>query len=174
MHAVPSVAKRSVRWLDQVGAAEHDSTAHPWFEACGDTTFCPAAPSCAYVNRVQALAERLNMPPLVKYAYLHIADPTREFAAQGWTFMGVDLVEKRVALYEEHGQLRIADLAFRSIGMGHVEVLTLDRRTGTVMARHDGGSNGWDRQAHWEAALALQPTDTQELEDFLASNTPST
>mgnify|MGYP005668326141 CR=1 FL=1 len=86
------------------------------------------------------------------------------------------LVGKRLALVDDtpgvtrdrrEGEARIADLAFRSIGMGHVEVLTLDRATGEVMVRHDGGSNGWDRAANWEAALALQPESTQELAAFL-------
>jgi hypothetical protein len=122
------------------------------------------------VTRVQALAERLYLPPLVKYAYLHLSDPTREFTAQGWTWMGVDAVEARLELYEEHGQVRIADLAFRSVGMGYVEVLTLDRRTGGVMVRHDGGSNGWDRAANWQAALALQPEKMQALEAFLTEH----
>ena len=165
MQAIRATARKSVRWLDQVGAAQHDSRDHPWFLGCTDPDFCPTAPSGAYVERVQALAERLHLPPLVKYAYLHLADPTREFTAQGWTWMGVDAVEQRVDLYEEREQLRIADLAFRSIGMGHVEVLTLDRATGEVMVRHDGGSNGWDRAANWQSALALQPEpeETQEL-----------
>ena len=163
-HAVRALAQQSVCCVDDVGAAAHDSREHPWFLSCADPDFCPTAPSGAYVSRIQALAERLHLPPAVKYAYLHVADPTREFTAQGWTWMGVDAVEQRVDLYEQHGQLRLADLAFRSVGMGHVEVLALDRSSGRVVVRHDGGSNDWERAAHWQAALALQPEQTLELE----------
>ena len=170
MQAIRATAQKSVRWVDQVGAAQHDSRDHPWFQGRADPDFCPTAPSGAYVERVQALAERVHLPPMVKFAYLHLADPTREFTAQGWTWMGVDAVEQRVELYEKHEQLHIADLAFRSAGMGYVEVLTLDRGTGQVMVRHDGGSNNWDRAANWQTALALQPEPekTHELRAFLS------
>ena len=171
MEGIRAAAQKGVRLVDVVGAAAHDSREHPWFEGSADQDFQPIAPSGAYVERVQALAERLHLPQTVKFAYLHLADPTREFAAQGWTWMGVDAVEQRVELYEENGQQGIADLAFRSVGMGHVEVLTLDRSTGHVMVRPDGGSSGWDRRAHWEAALALrlQPAETQEFEACLSA-----
>lgn len=170
MQAIRATAPKSVRWVYQVGAAQHDSRDHPWFLACSDPDFCPTAPSGAYVERVQALAERVHLPPMVKFAYLHLADPTREFTTQGWTWMGVDAVEQRVELYEKHRQLRIADLAFRSAGMGYAEVLTLDRVTGQVMVRHDGGNNDFERAANWQAALVLQPEPekTQELRAFLS------
>lgn len=41
------------------------------------------------------------------------------------------------------------------------------------MVRHDGGSNDYERDAHWQAVLALQPApeETRYLEDaFSADN----
>ena len=162
------MAHKSVQWVEDVGRAQHDSRRDaPFFLPDTDPGFSPTAPTAAYVKRVQDLAEQLYLPPMVKYAYLHLADPTREFRAQGWTWMGVDAVEARVSLYEQHGQPRIADLAFRYAGMGHVEVLTLDRITGGVFMRNDGGVNNWERTAGWRRALELRPTHTQDLTTLL-------
>lgn len=45
MQTVRATAQKSVRWVDQVGKAQHDSREQPWFLTCVDADFQPTTPS---------------------------------------------------------------------------------------------------------------------------------
>ena len=44
----------------------------------------------------------------------------------------------------------IFDIAYRYMGMGHIEVLSCDLSTHRLYTRPDGGSNGYDREINHE------------------------
>ena len=71
----------------------------------------------------------------------------------GWTWMSENEIRQRRDEMVQRGQMRMVDLGFRYMGMGHVRVLSYDPVTGGVFTTLDGGSNGWDRQYNHEERI---------------------
>ena len=91
-----------------------------------------------------------------------------EFTVSRWTFMAINQVEQRLAHYERSGQARLADLAIQYEGMGHFRVLAVDRKTGRLFQRVDGGANDYERDhnSKFIAALDLSALDAKYFHDF--------
>ena len=96
---------------------------------------------------------RARWPPLLRHAYGLVGDRATEFTLHGWTFMSLQKIQDRLALYARHGQTRVCDVAIYYEGMGHFRVLCIDTGDGAVVQRLDGGAN--DGTA---PPLAISPT----------------
>ena len=158
-----SIDVQAVRWLEDaaVGRVGH-SSANSAFGLNAIDPLWGRAPSRAIEHRIRRLAKRARWPPLVEAVYMAVGSAEREFIKDEWTFMAVDRIEERLALYALHGQARVCDLAVQYQGMGHFNVLCVDRHTGRMFVREDGGSNGWDVDRNWQFAKNL---DVGELDD---------
>ena len=44
-------------------------------------------------------------------------------------------------------------LAFRYLGMGHIEVISCDLNSHLLFKRYDGGSNGYDREDNYNKLI---------------------
>ena len=152
----------AARWLNDadIGCKDYDTTQAPFGTASVagmiDVTALPP-PDSAYVAAVAAVARRARWPPLLRHAYGLVGDRATEFTLHGWTFMSLQKIQDRLALYARHGQTRVCDVAIYYEGMGHFRVLCIDTETGRWFQRLDGGANDWDRDHHWQLARQLDP-----------------
>jgi hypothetical protein len=87
--------------------------------------------------------EEHNFPMKLKLFWLILGNPDDEIKTNGFTFMNLNQIEKDKINYKW-----FLDLGFQYYGMGHVIVLSLDKTTGKLFIRRDGGSNGFEREAY--------------------------
>ncbi len=89
--------------------------------------------------------EEHNFPMKLKMFWLILGNPDDEIKTQGFTFMSLNQIVKDKNNYDS-----FLDLAIQYAGMGHVIVLSIDKTTGKLFIRRDGGSNGFERQAYYQ------------------------
>ena len=69
----------------------------------------------------------------------------------GWIIFSFHQMVDRILGYRERNPgITWTDIGHVSRGLGHVLVLRMDTRNGQLFMQPDGGSNGWDRQYHWD------------------------
>ena len=127
-------------------------------------------------KRLPELPEGLNHN--FKYLYEIVGNPSVEVTlsqgadqdqggyAQEWTLMSL---KKAIDVYQEYckeGQKRVFDVAFMYMGMGHINVLSCDLETHNLFVHRAGGSNGWDRELHFQNVIKTNP-DTYDHFFFL-------
>ena len=150
-----------------MSSENHDSSQEPCFML---------GPTHAFkqdFKRLPELPEGLNHN--FKYLYEIVGNPSVEVTlrqptendyAQEWTLMSL---KKSLDVYQEYckeGQKRVFDLAFMYMGMGHINVLSCDLETHNLFVHRDGGSNGWDRELHFQDVIKKNP-DTYDQFFFL-------
>ena len=161
----------AIDWLRDatIGQEDHDSCTQPFFMGSHDKTFDPSqiVEDSAYTQRVHRLADRVQLPSLLRYVYVLLGSPTREFTHKGWTWLSLDKVEKHLEALGTEGQNKVCDVAIQYIGMGHIYVLSIDTETGNAFRRNDGGGNGYERTDHWNFIKAFDPSTKPECQgDF--------
>jgi hypothetical protein len=92
-----------------------------------------------------------------------IGDPDKEVYIGYWTILSLNQVLDRFKKLKDKNQKRVFDIALRYTGMGHVDILSCDLQTHKLFIRHDGGANGWERQANRDALLTLDPTTLKQM-----------
>ena len=99
----------------------------------------------------------------IQRMYKIIGDPDKEVYIGYWTIMSLNQVLDRFKNLKDKKQERVFDIALRYAGMGHVDILSCDLQTHKLFMRHDGGANGWERQANRESLLTLDPTTLNQM-----------
>ena len=124
-----------------------------------------------YISKLNDFWEETKLSRLLYYIYLYLGRDNIEFTLNDYNFYSLSELIRRYNIYKSDGQKCFCDLALTYIGMGHVKVLSFSIGEKLIFARHDGGSNGWDREAHWKFSLGLNPSEHLEklydLDDFL-------
>lgn len=100
---------------------------------------------------------QMHIPDELKMIYRILGDPTTEFYFKHWTLLSLQKVVDRYNLVKADGQSRVVDFAIKYGGMGHCVVCAYDPEDGRIFYRHDGGSNGWDREANYEFIKGYTP-----------------
>ena len=103
------------------------------------------------------LPESLNRN--IKLIYYLLGNPDKEIYLAEWTIMSVN---KALKVYEDkckYEQINIFDIAFRYIGMGHIEILSCDLKTHLLFYRRDGGSNVYDRELNFKEVIQKSTDD---------------
>lgn len=161
----------AIDWLEtaKIGQKDHISQDEPFFYISHDTDANPLTlcTDLAFTNRIVTLTNQVNLPSILQYAYLILGSEDREFTLHEWTFMSIKTIENRLDVYHKGGQHQVCDLAHRYMGMGHIEVITLDIETGLVFLRHDGGSSDWDRHPNWEFIRDFDPATSRDRQATL-------
>lgn len=119
----------------------YDSTKQPFFLKNKNQEFI------IDFQKIQGLPERLNRNIIAIYNI--IGNPECEVYLNEWTIMSC---EKAIQIYNNYCQdtiTNIFDIAFRYLGMGHVEVLSCDLNTHLLFYRPDGGSSGIEREYNY-------------------------
>ena len=91
------------------------------------------------------------------YMYKIIGHKDREIYFHEWTIMSVTESLKKFEHYCSEGQTEVFDIAYRYMGLGHIEVLACDLSTHRLYTRPDGGSNGYDRDINHENMIKNGP-----------------
>lgn len=95
--------------------------------------------------------------------YRVIGHKDREIYLGKWTIMSVDETLQRYKNYCQEGQKDVFDIAYRYMGMGHIEVLSCDLSTHRLYTRPDGGSNGYDREFNHENMIKNGPIKDKQF-----------
>lgn len=96
-----------------------------------------------------------TFPSELRQLYLDILqDEMTEITINGWNFLCLKEFFDRTQYYQN-----IYDIATYYHGMGYVLVLSYDKKSSSYFVRLDGGSNGYDREAHFNYYESLD-TDT--------------
>lgn len=163
-----------VIFTERVKVCMPDSQAHmtPFFTPdlnldnnMSDRLLNPHATS-EYISKLNTFWEKVGLSRLLYYIYLTLGADNIEFNLDNYIFFSLSDLEERYNTYVDAGQTRICDLAHTYMGMGHVKVLSFDIASKMIYYRHDGGSNGWDRESHWNFAKTL---DLSKYNDKLYS-----
>ena len=111
-----------------------------------------------------------SVPAGLKYLYLAQGYPDRETHYNAWTLFSLERIREHTQSLRKGGQLHVVDVGIAYCGMGHVCVLSVDTRTGRLFYRHDGGSNGFERETRADELLALQesPEHTFDIHAWIA------
>lgn len=151
----------------------YDSTQMPFFLAGDSQAFTPEH------KDIPKLPDGVNRNLL--YLYQLIGNPDVEVMLLDrdgceWTILSLN---KALDLYESYkavGQTRVFDIAYRYLGLGHIEMVSCDTETHNLFYRRDGGSNGWDRDLNYKETIEFTGSDNELffLNWFCRFKTPST
>ena len=86
-----------------------------------------------------------NFPMKIKLIWIILGNPDDEIKSEGFTLMSLSQIEK-----DKNNYQGFIDIGIKYMGMGHVVVLSMDKETGNLFIRCDGGSNGYEREAYWK------------------------
>ena len=90
------------------------------------------------------------MPSELMYIYKVLGDPIVEFYFSFWTVFSLNKVIKRYNVMKNDGQEKVVDFAILNAGFGHCIICAYDTEDNKIFYRHDGGSNAWERDAHYD------------------------
>jgi len=104
----------------------------------------------------------MSLNQSIQLMYRIIGNPENEVYLGDWTIMSLNKVLDAFEHLKKHGQSKIFDIAFRYVGMGHIDVLSCDLTTHKLFHRPDGGSNGWEREICFKGVVAMDPTKEKQ------------
>jgi hypothetical protein len=104
----------------------------------------------------------LSLNQSIQLMYRIIGDPDKEVYLGEWTIMSLNKVLGTFENLKNKGQSKIFDIAFRYIGLGHIDILSCDLTTHKLFHRRDGGANGWEREIHHQEAIDMDPTEEKQ------------
>lgn len=143
------IANRLIEYLKNGKLSTHNyrSTEMPFFASDLDTNNF----TNNMVNNIDNIPDRLNRN--MKIFYKLISSPGKEFYIGAWTFLSLDEAIEKFNAKVEDGQKNVFDIAFRYLGMGHIEVVSCDLESHLLFKRRDGGSNGYDREDNYKNVI---------------------
>ena len=108
----------------------------------------------------RVLKERLpDLPAELTALHKVIGHPHRELYLNDWTVLSLNTLCGQAELLRASGQDRVLDFAILPLGMGHLTVAAMDPEDSRVFFRHDGGSNGYERDDHFNLIKRYTPED---------------
>ena len=88
--------------------------------------------------------------------YNIIGNPAVEVYINEWTLLSLNEARTQYEDFCDHNQFNVFNIAYRYMGLGHVEVLSCNLYNHLLFLRHDGGSNGYDRAANYNEILKFE------------------
>jgi hypothetical protein len=85
--------------------------------------------------------------------YKILGNTATEIYLKDWTLFSLDKALELYNDYCEKGQTNIFDIGFKYMGMGHVDVISCDLESHLLFFRPDGGSNGYEREIHYNSLI---------------------
>uniref|UniRef100_A0A6C0AXI4 Uncharacterized protein n=1 Tax=viral metagenome TaxID=1070528 RepID=A0A6C0AXI4_9ZZZZ len=84
----------------------------------------------------------------IKNFYRKIKSSTQEIYIKNWQLFSIDNILKLKEMYIKDN-INITDIGLKYEGMGHCKVAFIDPKSNMIYYRHDGGSNGYDREHNY-------------------------
>lgn len=100
-------------------------------------------------ERMQVLLDRYSVPEQLKNFYSKISDD-EELAVNKFQFCTINEILENYGDVEDVSNDEMISffcVGYSQMGMGHVCLLVYDPRAEKFYFRHDGGSNGWERES---------------------------
>ena len=98
---------------------------------------------------ITKIANTLHFPPTLTRIYELLDSNEREFTYHNFTFFTINEMKRRFDIFAKDSRCVICDLATAYLGMGHVIVLSWDKKNSVFFMRIDGGANGYEREDYW-------------------------
>ena len=111
-------------------------------------------------NFTPEVPDNLNLHIKILY---NMIDPDREIYLGEWTIMSLNQVLKIYKDYCSEGQKNVFDIAYRYMGMGHIEVLSCNLYNHLLFYHPDGGSNGYDRMDNHKKIIKFNYKDYEYM-----------
>ena len=113
-------------------------------------------------NKTSILIEDNNIPEPLSKIYKIIGNPSREYYINNWNILSLNNVIKIYNEKKLKNQKNIIDFSILNMGMGHCIVCALDPRDKKIFFRHDGGSNGWEREHNYNCIIKYDPNSKKK------------
>ena len=131
------------------GEIDHDSAMQPFFTKAPEEG--DRARQLDFESEETAkIIDANNIPTPLATLFKVIGHPSREYYFNNWILLNLNKIVNVYNSKVEKGQNNIIDFSVMYMGMGHCIVCAMDPRDKKVFYRHDGGSNGWERQHNYE------------------------
>ena len=98
------------------------------------------------------IENKLNLIELleeIKNFYREIGTTSQEIYINEWILLSIENIIKISENYKKDN-IHTIDFAYKYLGLGHVKVAFYDKKFNRILYRHDGGSNGYDREDNFE------------------------
>jgi hypothetical protein len=162
-HQKAAAAVHKILSDSKIGEDGHSCLDTPFYSGCprdGEVSdYIKDHKSARHSAKVDFLFDKFTSPFELRILYKILGKVDVEVIFGEWTWLSMNDVEKRMDVYESHGNKNVMDWAVAYAGMGHVTVVSMDRNTGKFFTRMDGGSNGYDREDSMEAAMRINPSE---------------
>ena len=112
-------------------------------------------------SNLQSIPLQLNYNVILIYKIVN--NYNKEIYLGEWTIFSLKEAIKQYEDYCSKGQTNIFNVAYRDIGMGHVQVISCDLKTHLLFYRYDGGSNGWDRDINYNKIINKGSKDYKQI-----------
>jgi len=123
---------------------------------------------CPLSERKQGMiSEQYNnfmeiFPVSLRQFYQYIGDDRTELQCERWTFLKLTEIYNRSDIYTN-----MLDIAVKYNEMGHVFILSLDRKTNNFFIRCDGGCNGYEREHYFDHYVDLDTDNINNEQKFV-------
>lgn len=102
----------------------------------------------------------VNLPKIIYHMYLLLDSNTREFTYNNFTFFSIEVINKRLKVHQNNNITEICDIGCKHYGMGHVIVLSWNKKINSFIFRRDGGENEHVRIDNWNFIKSYDPGST--------------
>jgi len=131
----------------KISSDNHESSKEPFFSSSKNIEDFKV--DYKHINK--KIPESLNRN--IKIIYELLGDNYREIYIGDWTIMSINESIKRYEEYCKNGQNKVFDIGYKYLGLGHIELISCDLETHLLFFRHDGGSNGLDRELNFNRVI---------------------
>lgn len=115
-----------------------------------------------FLEKASSLLEKINMPWSLRFIYFSIGSLNRQFSYNGYVWLSLNEIDKRLDILEKIGQNYIADLAIKYKGLQKYQILTILKENGMFFIRNDGGSDRNEKRNNWKFTLEFNPNNYNE------------
>ena len=149
-------ADTTIQWCEYtISTPNHESNMAPFMSEQIDTVV---------VENTQELEEKLTLIDNylsydIKNFYRNIKSSTQEIYIKDWNLLNITNIYDMLVDHKEDN-IHITDFALKYCGMGHCKIAFYDYKTNMIYYRHDGGSNGWEREERYETLKKYTSNDT--------------
>jgi hypothetical protein len=102
-----------------------------------------------------------KFPFLFKILYMCVGADREINFKSGFTLLRLKEVHGRFDTYDN-----FTDVGLTYMGMGHVMVLSMDKKSNKFFFRHDGGSNGYERDDNYNKYKTFSVENNPNLKNF--------
>jgi hypothetical protein len=108
--------------------------------------------------------EPIVFNPYFMMLYISVNKINCAFTKGNWTIFSLrQIIDEYNIRYLEEPDIKWLTLGHAYMGLGHYKALRMDITNGGLFIQNDGGSNDYDRMAHWDAYKNQKLTEADYL-----------